>query len=122
MLEFYNYNLLCFSEDWLMQRPKEDYKEQWKNEKQKVVLLENLIDEFKGDFIIDNLTKKFDNVKYYVRSKENGLLAGFRNFKDAKEYANEYKVNNNIKVGVYDKNGKNLYNAKAKGRYEEEQI
>lgn len=41
--ERYNHNLLCYSEDYLMQKSKVGYIKKWKKEQEKVKLIRKLI-------------------------------------------------------------------------------
>lgn len=48
--EMYNmatHNLLCYSQDYLMIKPKPKFAQEWKKEKEKVELLEKIIEEEK---------------------------------------------------------------------------
>lgn len=126
--DYYTYNLLCYSKNYLMTKPKERYIKEWKNQKEKVALLEEIIKEekqkVKGEkmsFTMKEILKMYPNTQYYVRNSNGGLLAGTVNLKDAEKYAEEYKkeylqdpLNNHLGVFVYDKEGKNIYIAKGK--------
>lgn len=120
-----NHKLLCYSEDNLMRKPKTGYVKEWKKEKEKVNLLKGIIVEEKqrGEtnnmcFTRDQILRMYPNVQYYVRNSNGGLLAGTVKLDDAKKYAEQYKkeylndsLNNHLGVSVYDKQGKNIYNA-----------
>lgn len=116
------HNLLCYSEDYLMTKPKSEFVEQWKKEREKVDLLEEIIKESKElnkNFTQGQILKLYPNIQYQVRNSNGGLLAGTVEFKDAKKYAEKYKkeylsdkLNSKVGVYVFDKNGKNLYVAK----------
>lgn len=47
MYELSSYNLLCYSQDYLMTKPKTRYVKEWKKEREKVNLLQELIVEEK---------------------------------------------------------------------------
>lgn len=47
MYEMSTHNLLCYSKDYLMAKPKKCYIKEWKKEKEKVKLLKELIAEEK---------------------------------------------------------------------------
>ena len=47
MYELSSYNLLCYSRDYLMTKPKTRYVKEWKKEREKVNLLQELIVEEK---------------------------------------------------------------------------
>ncbi len=105
-----------------MTKPKSEFVEQWKKEREKVDLLEEIIKESKElnkNFTQGQILKLYPNIQYQVRNSNGGLLAGTVEFKDAKKYAEKYKkeylsdkLNSKVGVYVFDKNGKNLYVAK----------
>ena len=47
MYEIVCHNLLCYSQDYLMSKPKAGYSKQWKKESEKVKLLREIISEEK---------------------------------------------------------------------------
>lgn len=127
--EIYNlhtYNLLCYSKNYLMTEPKEQFVQEWKTEKEKVELLNEIIKEEMQKEGIENMSftqeqilRMYPHTQYYVRNSNGGLLAGTFDLKDAKKYAERYKkeylqdsLNNHVGVYVYDKEGKNVYVAK----------
>ena len=128
MYDLATHNLLCYSEDYLMTRPKANFIEQWKKEREKVDLLEEIIKEEKEkevdkkiSFTQEQILKMYPKVKYQVRNSRGGLLAGTVDLDEAKKYAEKYKIeylkdslNKNLGVYVYDKEGKNVYVAKGK--------
>ena len=54
MYELSCHNLLCYSQDYLMSKPKSGYVKQWKTENEKVKLLRELISEEKQKEEIKN--------------------------------------------------------------------
>lgn len=65
--EIYNlhtYNLLCYSKNYLMTEPKEQFIQEWKREKEKVALLNEIIKEEKQ--------KEGKNV-YVATGKQNNI-------------------------------------------------
>lgn len=130
------HNLLCYSADYLMSEPKAGYDEEWKKEQEKVNLLNEMIAEekqkMKGknmSFTLDQILSMYPDTQYYVRNSNGGLLAGTRNFIKAKEYADEYKkeylkdpLNKHLGVYVYDKQGNNVYLARAQKNCKNEEI
>lgn len=125
---FYTYNLLCYSKNYLMEEPKEKFAQEWKTEKEKVELLNEIIKEEKQkegvedmSFTQEQILKMYPDTQYYVRNSNGGLLAGTPDLKEAKKYAERYKkeylqdsLNNHLGVYVYNKEGKNVYVAKEK--------
>lgn len=129
--EMYNmatHNLLCYSKNYLMTEPKEQYIKQWEVENEKVNLLKEIIKEEeqkesveKVSFTLEQILKVYTNTQYYVRNGKGELLIGTFDFKEAKKYAEKYKkeylqdfLNTNLGVNVYDKEGKKVYSAKGK--------
>lgn len=125
MYEMSTHNLLCYSKDYLMTKPKKQYIKEWKREHEKVELLKGIIAEEKqkGEnnnmgFTQEQILRMYPKVQYYVRNSNGGLLAGTVELADAKKYAEQYKneymndsLNNHLGVSVYDKQGNNIYNA-----------
>lgn len=125
MYEMSIHNLLCYSNDYLMTKPKPKFVQEWKREKEKVNLLKGMIAEEKQkgetnnmSFTRDQILRMHPKVQYYVRNSNGGLLAGTVKLDDAKKYADQFKkeylsdsLNNHLEVSVYDKQGKNIYNA-----------
>lgn len=120
--ELLNYNLLCYSENYLMSKPKKEYIEEWESTQERLNIIEEMIvEEERGkmSFTQEQIIRMYPNVQYYVRNSNGGLLAGTVYLKDAKKYAEEYKreylqdkLNNHVDVFVYDKHGHNIYVAK----------
>ena len=54
MYEMVCHNLLCYSQDYLMSKPKTEYIKQWKTENEKVKLLQEIISEEKQKEKIKN--------------------------------------------------------------------
>lgn len=135
MYEMSTHNLLCYSQNYLMTKPKLKFIQEWKREKEKVNLLKEIIveEKQKGEtnnmsFSKDQILGMYPNVKYYVRNSNRGLLAGTVELEDAKKYAEKYKreylndsLNSHLGVFVYDKKGKNIYNAKGVNRIKDEE-
>lgn len=44
------HNLMCYSKNYLMKEPKEEYKNEWAESKEKVILLEQIMDEIRSNF------------------------------------------------------------------------
>ena len=57
MYELSCHNLLCYSQDYLMSKPKSGYNKQWNKENEKVKLLQELISEEKQKKEIKNNSK-----------------------------------------------------------------
>ena len=126
MYELSCHNLICYSQNYLMNKPKSGYVKQWNKENEKVKLLQELISEEKQkeemknmSFTQEQILKMYPNTQYYVRNSNGGLLAGTIELQDAKKYAEKYKqeylndsLNNQLEVYVYDREGKNVYIAK----------
>lgn len=123
--EMYNmatHNLLCYSENHLMTKPKVEFAKEWKKEEEKVNLLEKMMEEEKKKkmgFTKEGILNMYPNVQYYVVNSNGGLLAGTVELNDAKKYAEQYKkeyledsLNRHLGVYVYDKQGKNIYTAR----------
>lgn len=47
LLEQIEYNILCYSDNYLMTKPKEGYKEEWRSEKIKAKVIEIIISDIK---------------------------------------------------------------------------
>ena len=130
------HNLLCYSSDYLMNNPKKQYVKDWEETKEKISLVEEMIEENKQkikrevidiSFSKEQILRMYPNVKYYVKNSNGGLLAGTVDLDEAKKYAEEYKkeyledsLNRHLGVYVYDKQGNNLYVAKGKNFENEE--
>lgn len=123
--EFYDlteHNLLCYSKNYLMTIPKVGYEKNWEDEKEKLEIIKEMIEEERENrmsFTQEQILKMYPNTQYYVRNSNGGLLAGTTEIEDAKKYAEQYKqeylndsLNNHLGVFVYDKNGNNVYVAK----------
>lgn len=120
------YNLLCFSKNYLMTEPQEEFIQEWKREREKVDLLKEIIKEEKQkegvknmSFTQEQILKMYPDTQYYVRNSNGGLLASTPDLKEAKKYAERYKkeyaqdlLNKHLEVYVHDKKGKNVYVAK----------
>ncbi len=120
------HNLLCYSKDYLMTEPKEQFIKEWKIEMEKAELLNEIVKEEllkEGgnymSFSQEQILKMYPDTRYYVRNSNGGLLAGTHDLESAKKYAERYKkdylkdsLNNHLGVYVYDKEGKNVYIAK----------
>ena len=66
--EFYEqsvHNLLCYSQDIYMKKPKEKYVDDWKKERQKVNLLKELIAEEKQKEVINNSVENEETEELY---------------------------------------------------------
>lgn len=59
MHTLYVHNLLCYSKDYLMTQPKKEFVNEWKKEKEKVGLIEKIIEE-----------EKIKSTEKYVTNKE----------------------------------------------------
>jgi hypothetical protein len=125
MYEMSTQNLICYSKDYLMTKPQPRFIKEWKREHEKVELLKVIIAEEKQkgennmSFTQEQILRMYPKVQYYVRNSNGGLLAGTVELADAKKYAEQYKneyindpLNNHLGVSVYDKQGKNIYNAR----------
>lgn len=134
MYDLSTYNLLCYSADYLMTKPKPEFVQEWKKAREKVNLLKEIIEEEKQkerggnmSFTQEQILKMYPDVKYHVKNSNGGLLAGTSDLDKAKKYAEEYKkeylqdsLNNKMGVYVYDKEGNNVYVAKGKEAESEE--
>ena len=128
--EMLTHNLLAYSSDYLMYKPKKQYVKEWEETQEKISLVEEMMEENKErvkaeersiSFSKDQILRMYPNMQYYVKNSNGGLLAGTVELDDAiksaEKYKKEYlqdKLNNHLGVYVYDKAGKNLYVAKGK--------
>ena len=134
--EMLTHNLLAYSSDYLMNKPKKQYVKEWEENQEKISLIEEIMEDNKQivkeevsniSFSKDQILSMYPNTQYYVKNSNCGLLAGTVEVDDAIKYAEKYKreylqdkLNNNLAVYVYDKSGKNLYVAKGKDLEDEE--
>ena len=130
------HDLLSYSSDYLMNKPKKQYVKEWEETQEKISLVEEMMEDIKQiikeevsgiSFSKDQILSMYPNMQYYVKNSNGGLLAGTIELDDAKKYAEKYKreylqdkLNNNLGVYVYDKSGKNLYVAKGRDIENEE--
>lgn len=133
------HNLLCFSTNYLMDKPRDNFIKEWEETKEKISLVDEIIkDERKlasneskrGEnmsFTLEQISKMYPNIQYKVRNSNGGLLAGTVDLEDAKKYAEKYKkeylqdsLNRHMGVYVYDIYGKNVYVATGKEPVSEE--
>lgn len=136
MYELTEHNLLCYSENYLMTKPKSKFIKEWNREKEKLELLKEIIEEEKQIMKVKNINftqkqilKMYPNTIYYVRNSNGRFLAYSIELEEAKRYAEEYKteymkdkLNNKVGVYVFDKEGKNLYVAKGTKKEEIEEF
>ncbi len=124
MYEMSCHNLRCYSESYLMNKPKVGYTKQWKKENEKIELLKELIEEEKNrekNCKYNQILNEYPNIQYLVKNSNGSLLAGTYRLEDAKETAEVYKkeylkdpLNNKLDIYVCDKQGKNIYVAEGK--------
>ena len=133
------HNLLCFSENYLMDEPRENFVKEWEETKEKISLIDEIIKDenilmnnnenksTKTSFSLEQILKMNFDIQYKVRNSNGGLLAGTVDLEDAKRCAEKYKkeylqdsLNRHLGVYVYDKQGKNVYVAKGKELENEE--
>lgn len=133
--DLYNHNLLCYSADYLMNAPKKEYEEKWKEQKEKIKLLDEIIadeklreDERGLSLSKEIITRMYRDTNYYIKNSNKGTLAGTKNLEDAKRYADKFKqeymkdkLNNKLEVFVFDKKGNKLYQAKSKQNLKEDE-
>ena len=128
--EMLTHNLLAYSYDYLMNKPKKQYVKEWEETQEKISLIEEIMEDNKQivkeevrsiSFSKDQILRMYPNMQYYVKNSNGGLLAGTVELDDAIKFAEKYKkeylqdkLNNHLGVYVYDKAGKNLYVAKGK--------
>lgn len=76
MYEMASHNLLCYSQNYLMTKPKLEYVEEWKNEKEKIDLLSEMIKEEKQKEQKNNFNKdlQFKSFMDLNKMKELGKL------------------------------------------------
>lgn len=134
--EMLTHNLLSYSSDYLMNKPKKKYVKEWEETQEKISLVEEMMEDNKQiikeevsaiSFSKDQILRMYPNMQYYVKNSNGGLLVGTIELEDAIKYAEKYKreylqdkLNNNLGVYVYDKSGKNLYVAKGRDIENEE--
>lgn len=134
--EMLTHNLLSYSSDYLMNKPKKKYVKEWEETQEKISLVEEMMEDNKQiikkevsaiSFSKDQILRMYPNMQYYVKNSNGGLLVGTIEIEDAIKYAEKYKreylqdkLNNNLGVYVYDKSGKNLYVAKGRDIENEE--
>lgn len=133
------HNLLCFSKNYLMEEPRENFVKEWEETKEKINLIDEIIKDenilmnnnenksTKTSFSLEQILKMNFDIQYKVRNSNGGLLAGTVDLEDAKRCAEKYKaeylqdsLNRHLGVYVYDKQGKNVYVAKGKEPENEE--
>lgn len=133
------HNLLCFSNNYLMEKPRENFVKEWEETKEKISLIDEIIKDenilmknnenksTKTSFSLEQILKMNFDIQYKVRNSNGGLLAGTVDLEDAKRCAEKYKkeylqdsLNRHLGVYVYDKQGKNVYVAKGKEPENEE--
>lgn len=128
--EMLTHNLLAYSSDYLMYKPKKQYVKEWEETQEKISLVEEMMEDNKKrvkeevrsiNFSKDQILRMYPNMQYYVKNSNGGLLAGTMELKDAKRCAEEFKreyledrLNNHLGVYVYNKAGKNIYVAKGR--------
>lgn len=130
--ELLNHNLLYYSSNYLMDKPKNDCDEEWKKTQEKLNIIEEMIEEEgkeKLSFTQEKILKMYPNTQFYVRNSNGGLLAGTMELQEAIKYAEKYKneylnnsLNKRLGVFVYDKENHNVYVAKGtqkNSKYEE---
>ena len=134
--EMLTHNLLAYSFDYLMIKPKKQYVKEWEETQEKISLVEEMMEDNKQiikkevsniSFSKDQILSMYPNMQYYVKNSNGGLLAGTVELDDAIKFAEKYKkeylqdkLNNHLGVYVYDNAGKNLYVAKGKDLENEE--
>ena len=124
MYEMSCHNLLCYSESYLLDKPKVGYTKQWKKENEKIELLKELIEEEKNrekNCKYKQILNEYPDIQYFIKNSNGGLLAGTFRLEDAKKSAEEYKkeylkdtLNNKLNIYVCDKQGNNIYVAEGK--------
>lgn len=135
--EFYNqitHNISCYSSDLLMNKAKIGYEEKWKNENEKLSILDEMIKEaFAREVELEILNEKkegikemsfsqekilrmYSDIKFHIRNSNGGLLGGTYKLEDAIQFAKKCKerylkdpLNNKMEVFVLDVNGKEIY-------------
>ena len=132
--EMLYHNLLSYSSDYMMNKPKKQYVKEWEETQEKISLVEEMMEDNKErvkeevrsiSFSKDQILRMYPNMQYYVKNSNGGLLAGTVELDDAIKFAEKYKREYlqdklNSQLGVYDKAGKNLYVAKGKELEDEE--
>lgn len=123
MYEMAVHNWICYSKNLTLAEAKKGYEREWEESKEKIELLQEMIEEqkYKENIKLSHvqILKTYPNMKYFVMNSNGGLLAGAYKFIEAKKYAEKYKkeykediLNNKLGVYVFDKEGTNLYVAK----------
>lgn len=90
--EFYEqsvHNLLCYSQDIYMKKPKEKYVDDWEKERQKVNLLKELIAEEKQKEIINNSVENKQTKKEYIITNTKEIIEYCKGNKDIINFINE---------------------------------
>ncbi len=77
------HNLFCYSKDWLMNTPKEKYVKQWKETKEKISLVKEIMKDVKLNIQED--------IWYLVRNEELEVLGSFSTLNQAIVFAEKKK-------------------------------
>ena len=80
------HNLFCYSKDWLMNTPKEKYVKQWKETKEKISLVKEIMKDVKLNIQED--------IWYLVRNEELEVLGSFSTLNQAIVFAEKKKKEN----------------------------
>lgn len=133
MNQMYTHNLMCYSSNFLMTKPKKGYEKEWKEQNERLELIQELIEEEKGkrehgkvSLTFEQIKAMYPNTEYFVKNSYGGTIAGTYKLEDAIKYAEEFKkeyltdpLNNKAEIYVMDKQGNNVYTAT--GRYNEDE-
>ena len=121
--EMYNmatHNLLCYSENYLMDKPKENYKEEWNTEQEKLDILKEMIEEEKNNNF--HIYTSMYNLRNSKEKRHNKDLAYLENRSkqiscyltadavDEENSSDEYMLVFNLhKKGAFDDEYENIY-------------
>lgn len=78
-----NNNLLCYSEDCFMTKPKPQYVKEWETTQEKIGIIEEIMEDVKRD--------KKEEVWYLVRNGELDVLGSFYTLNEAISFAEKKK-------------------------------
>lgn len=83
IMDMFNHNLLCYSSNTLMTKPKQQYIKEWELTQEKISLLEEIIEDVKK--------YRKEDVWYLVRNDEFDILGSFYTLNEAIAFAEKKK-------------------------------
>lgn len=112
------YNLSCYSEDYLMTKPKIDFEEQWNKELEKSKIIEDMITEeensnfqtYTSMYNLRNATEIISNMELaYLENRDKGISCYLRTEIGEKEEPDYYLVLTLHKKDDFDDEYENIY-------------